>query len=55
MDAGGADCGRGKPVRAIVDAVDPQQTIEGLRRQLDERTAERDEALEQQTATSEVL
>src|SRR3954466_3117894 len=34
---------------------DPQQVIAELRRQLDERTAERDEALEQQTATAEVL
>jgi predicted component of type VI protein secretion system len=36
-------------------AADPQQTIAKLQRQLDERTAERDEALEQQTATAEVL
>src|SRR5262249_36800614 len=35
--------------------VNLQQTIDDLRRQLAERTAERDEALEQQTATSEVL
>jgi class 3 adenylate cyclase len=34
---------------------DLQQVIAELRRQLDERTAERDEALEQQTATAEVL
>ncbi len=34
---------------------DPQQTIADLKRQLTERTAERDEALEQQTATAEVL
>src|SRR3954447_24538771 len=33
----------------------PQQVIDELRRQLDERTAERDEGLEQQTATTEVL
>jgi two-component system, NtrC family, sensor kinase len=36
-------------------AADPHQTIAELRRQLDERTAERDEALERETATSEVL
>src|SRR3954447_6039887 len=33
----------------------PQQVIDELRRQLDERTAERDEGLEQQTATTQVL
>src|SRR5687768_6049917 len=32
-----------------------EREIAALRRQLDERTAERDEALEQQTATAEVL
>jgi two-component system, NtrC family, sensor kinase len=35
--------------------MDRQRTIAELRRQLAERTAERDEALEQQTATAEVL
>src|SRR5467141_4708686 len=35
--------------------IDLAQTVAGLRRQLDARTAERDEALEQQTATAEVL
>src|SRR5215831_18745167 len=34
---------------------DPQQVISDLKRQLGERTAERDETLEQQTATAEVL
>jgi adenylate cyclase len=34
---------------------DPQEIISDLRRQLAERTAERDEALAQQTATTEVL
>ena len=34
---------------------DPQQLIAELQRQLAERTAERDEALAQQTATAEVL
>jgi GAF domain-containing protein len=36
-------------------AIDHRQTIAALRRELDERTAERDEALAQQTATSEIL
>src|ERR1700758_1418574 len=35
--------------------IDLRQTVTELRRQLDTRTAERDEALEQQTATAEVL
>ena len=35
--------------------VDPSKTIEALRRELDARTAERDEALAQQAAISEVL
>ena len=34
---------------------DPEQLIADLERQLAEREAERDEALEQQTATAEVL
>src|SRR5438132_6190616 len=42
---------------AMVDAAaaDPWQIIAHLQRKLDERTTERDEALEQQTATAEVL
>src|SRR5262249_49642862 len=35
--------------------VDPERLIAALQRQLDERTAERDEAREQQTATAEIL
>src|SRR6516164_7691110 len=35
--------------------VDPRETIEALRRELDTRTAERDEALAQQAAISEIL
>ena len=42
---------------AMIDeaATDLQQTVAALQRELDRRTAERDEALEQQTATAEVL
>src|SRR5713101_3372181 len=36
-------------------AADPSQIIADLQRKLDERTTERDEALAQQTATTEVL
>jgi hypothetical protein len=36
-------------------AIDHRLTIAALRRELDERTAERDEALAQQLATSEIL
>ena len=36
-------------------AIDQRQTIAALRRELDQRTAERDEALAQQSATSEIL
>ena len=36
-------------------AIDHRQTIAALRRELDQRTAERDEALAQQLATSEIL
>ena len=36
-------------------ATDPRQKIAALRRELDERTAERDEALAQQAATGEIL
>jgi len=34
---------------------DPQQIIAELERKLDERTSERDEALERQTATADVI
>jgi GAF domain-containing protein len=40
---------------ALDDGVDHRQTIAALRRELNERTAERDEALAQQLATSEIL
>ena len=36
-------------------SIDHRQTIAALRRELDQRTAERDEALAQQAATSEIL
>jgi len=36
-------------------AADPQQIIADLERKLDERTSERDEALERQTATADIL
>jgi class 3 adenylate cyclase len=39
----------------MLGAADPHQTIAELRRQLVMRTAERDEALERETATAEVL
>ena len=45
----------GKLVAAMLDAADAHQTIAELQRQLNERTAERDEALERETATAEVL
>ncbi len=53
----GGMAGRDKQRAATLDrvAADPEQTIAELQRQLDERTAERDEALDQQTATAEVL
>src|SRR5215467_8938330 len=42
-------------MRSYVSSADPRKTIAELRRQLEERTAERDEAIAQQTATAEVL
>ena len=36
-------------------ANDPQQTVAELKRKLAERTAERDDLLQQQTATADVL
>ena len=40
---------------ALDAAVDPRQIIAALRRELEERTAERDDALAQRAATSEIL
>jgi class 3 adenylate cyclase/putative methionine-R-sulfoxide reductase with GAF domain len=45
----------GQAVTAMLDATDAHRIIAELQRQLDERTAERDEALNQQSATTEVL
>jgi class 3 adenylate cyclase/general stress protein 26 len=42
-------------VTTMLDAANPQKTIAELQRQLDERTAERDESLQRETATAEVL
>src|SRR5215471_12455420 len=42
-------------MRSYVSSADPRKIIAELRRQLEERTAERDEAIAQQTATAEVL
>src|SRR5262247_1156442 len=49
--------GRGPQMSATPDSTlaNPEQRIADLERQLAERTAERDEALAQQTATAEVL
>src|SRR4051794_2083638 len=50
--------GRGPQMSAIADSTladSKDRLIADLQRQLAERTAERDEALEQQTATAEVL
>jgi hypothetical protein len=40
---------------AMLDATNLQPTVAALQRELDQRTAERDEALAQQAATSEIL
>ena len=42
-------------MRSEVSSADPRKTIAEFRQQLAERTAERDEAIAQQTATADVL
>src|SRR5207248_7611766 len=56
-DPAGRRSRRGPQMSPAPDSIldDPQQTIADLKRQLAERTVERDEALDQQAATAEVL